>query len=688
MKDFFIELYSEEIPFGLQEMALNQMREIFDNFWKGKAEYSDIEVFVTPTRMVLHGKMLEITNEEVIEKRGPQVSVPENIINNFLKANSISLQDCYKKQIGNKEYFFFKIIKPSENVTNLMPVFVKYMIENFKWPKSMRWGLSSAKWIRPIRNIYVNFGGNFISTSCFDIPSENIIKGHKLIGSTFVPTFFNDYVKKLKENFVILSACEKHKKISDEMSLYESDMSVKILKVDSLIKEHVGINDYPTLFISEFDAKFLSLPKEILIQFLITALKVFPVFSKSGDLINKFIGVANITKTFYPKKGSTKFLNAKLSDATFFFEKDVKTSIEELNSRIKDINYYNGLGSVYDRAHRIYNISIVLKNMIGDDFKKLSDEKLEQIVSMVKMDLGSSMVFEYPELQGIVGSYIAKNNGFDNDVVLAIKEQYYPESEISDFSGNLYSIIISLADKVESLVSFFNTGVHVSGSRDPLGLRRAVNSIIFIIDKFNLSINLDNLISKSYEILGYNKNIDDCKNFVLERLYSKLYSDGNEKTLLCMILDSHNEYTIPEIIMAFNFLKSNFDKDFINSILVIYKRIYNLCCKKYTFVGCNFAEINSIKSVINCDLFKTEYENRVFNLFSAILFDEELQQNNINEFYNVLLSRVKNLVAYGNDFFDNVMINANDELVKNNRLVLVLFMRKVLDSFLNFSLLF
>lgn len=687
MKEFFIELYSEEIPFCLQEMALNQTKALFDNFWKDKTEYSDLEVFVTPTRIVLHGKMNEVTNEEVLEKRGPQVSVPQNVIDNFLRANLISINDCYKKQVGNKEYFFFKIIKHSEKVTNLMAVFIKYIIENFKWPKSMRWGMSS-KWIRPIRNIYVNFGGEFIETPCFDVPSENMIKGHKLIGNNFVPTSFDDYVQKLKENFVILDANEKYKKISDEMLCYESDFGIKILKVNALITEHVGINDYPTLFISEFDSKFLSLPKEILIQFLITSLKVFPVFNNEGNLLNKFIGVANITKTFYPKKGSTKFLNAKLSDAAFFFGKDIKTSVEELNLRIKDINYYNGLGSVYDRIERIDKISVMLKDIMGDDFKNLSNEKLKSIISMMKMDLGSSMVFEYPELQGIVGSYIAKNNGFDDDIVLAIREQYYPESEISDFSCNPYSIIVALADKVEKLVSFFNTGVSVSGSRDPLGLRRAVNSIIFIIDKFNLAINVNNLVSKSYEVLGYDKNTDDCKNFVLERLYSRLSYDGNEKMLLCMIMDSHNGYTIPEVTKAFNFLKSNFNEKLMDDISAIYKRIYNLCCKKYTFESCDFVEIGNVKSRINNSLFETEYENRVFNLFCTILSDEVTHKNTINEFYNVLLNKVKDLVACGNDFFDNVMINADDEFVKNNRLMLVLFMRKVLDSFLNFSLLF
>lgn len=684
MEEFFIELYSEEIPFGLQKMALNQTKELFEKFWDGKSMYSNLEVFVTPTRIVLHGSMNSLTNKEVIEKKGPQSSASENIINNFLKANSITKEDCYKKQIGNREYLFFKMVNQSDKVENLMPDFIRFIIENFKWPKSMRWGMST-RWIRPIRNIYTNFGGKFVETPCYDIPSENIIKGHKLIGKSFVPTSFMDYVNKLKDNFVILDAGEKYKKINDEMSSYESDLNIKILKVDDLITEHVGINDYPTLFISEFDTKFLSLPKEILIQFLITSLKVFPVFNRDGDLLNKFIGVANITKTFYPKKGSTKFLNAKLSDAAFFFEKDMKTDINELNSRIKSINYYSGLGSIYDRIDRLYKLTIVLKNILGKNFEKLNNDKLEKISSLMKIDLGSSMVFEYPELQGIVGSYIAKNHGFDEDIVLAIREQYYPESALADFSGNPYSIVISLADKIEKIVSFFNAGVSVSGSRDPLGLRRSANSVISIIDQFNLDVSIDDVVEKSYQALGYDKNTNVCKDFIFERFFSKLSDDSNDRILIRMIVDSH-KYTIPQIIDAFKFLKSAAIEKLSADILSIYKRVYNLCDKKYKLETCNLVDINNTKSLLNNCLFKSEYENKIFELFSTMLSEEELA-NNIEGFYSILLTRINVIVSQGNDFFDNVMINSDDELIKNNRLILVLFMRKVFDSFLNFSLL-
>jgi len=663
MKEFFIELFSEEIPSAMQQSAKEQMQKLFEEKVLGLLEHKNLKMFITPTRIVLKCDLQSSTNERIEEKRGPQASAPEKAIAGFLTANKISdISKCEVRTINGKDYYIAKTVIPSTSTIKIIPEIVKHILQNFKWAKAMTWS-SEIRWARPLRNVFVMFDGVFQKTELFGIPSENTIRGHKLLGTKFSPTSFEGYVNSLRDNCVILYEEERLNMIKSQIKEIETQNSVKVFLNQDLIDEIVGITEYPVAFIASFDEKFLSLPAEILVDFLVHSLKVLPVFDQSGKILSHFVGIANIKDTTNPKIGSTKLLNAKLSDAQFFFEKDLATDLNDLFGRLDGINFYANLGSIKDRVIRIQKAA----SAIAAHFANVDHAKLEAIAKFAKCDIASSMVFEYPELQGIVGSYIAAHQQQDPVVVNAIKEQYWPTPSDAKSPSEVHSIIYALADKIEYILSFFNLGIIPTGSSDPLGLKRYASAILKIFIDNRLEINLKELFHQVAEAIEAKEHTDLALDFILDKIHNFIEVDS--KTLLA-ITTSTGCYSIHEVIDTIKLLNTEELKTSLERILNAYKRCSN-------FSPCPTPGMDSIDE----SLAVLGEEKNFITLLEKLLQKE----GSYTERLSYLLKEADSIFNTAEEFFSKVLINDPNPAIKENRVSIMNSAVGIFNSYLNFS---
>ncbi len=425
MSEFFLELFSEEIPAGLQK---NLREKIFEDFKilfeeksiKSKKNFS----FSTPNRLVLVfesvDKQIKIKSKEI---RGPKTSAPDQALMGFLRSNKIKKKDLFKKKTEKDEFYFYKTVATSLKTYDLLTESIPKILNNYKWKKSMKWGEFDLNWGRPLKSILSIFDKRIIS-----------FKFHHLVSSnqTFLDKDFEDkkrsfenfkkYQNFFENNGVIINQNKRLKIINKSFSKILGKKGLKINENPKLMDEVVNLVDSPNVLLCKFDKKFLSVPKEILTLTMESHQKYFPTFNDKNEITNEFLIVTNKKdQKGLIKIGNERVVDARLSDAEFFWNKDKTQNLVKKVSKLKSMNFFKGLGSYFDKVQRMRKIG----GMISDDLL-ISKEKIELLASICKTDLTSDLVGEFPELQGLMGGYFSQHQGFDKDISLAISEQYLP----------------------------------------------------------------------------------------------------------------------------------------------------------------------------------------------------------------------------------------------------------------------
>ena len=448
-----------------------------------------------------------------------------------------------------------------------------------------------------------------------------------------------------------------------------------------LLQEVVDLTDQPNVIVCEFDKKFLNIPKEILILTMQHHQKYFPTFDKKGNITNQFLVVANNKdKKGLIKLGNERVVEARLSDAEFFWQKDKAQNMVKKISDLKLMNYFKGLGNYFDKAQRMRKLGAIISDEL-----LISKEKVELSASISKVDLLSEMVGEFPELQGIMGGYFANAQGFDKEISFAVSEQYLPVGSGTKIPKKPYSIALSLADKIDTLVGFFGVNQKPTSSKDPFALRRLALGIVRIIieNKKNFKIrDLINYSSSLYQDQGFefeNKSLQkELLDFLLERLKYYMKEENIRNDIIQASISSSN---LDQSVIIFNKAK-NLNK-IINKqngidIISSYKRASNILeseLKKDKIELSNTTDPGIFKTELEKNLFKKINELRKY--FSSINNDENFVQTLDN------LASIKREVF---DFFDNVIVNEDDLVIKKNRLELIQMMCKTFDNYVNFSL--
>ena len=683
MSEFFLELFSEEIPSRLQINARNELTQIFKKFFddneiivKGK-----INTYSTPNRLIVHiNKISKDVIKKAEEIRGPNINAPEKALEGFLKSNKISKEKVFKKSTEKGIFYFYK--KPSQKTKtyDLLKENIASLLLKISWKKSMKWGNHDLYWGRPLKSILALFDKKIIEFKLNHLHSSNKTFTDKDLEDE-VKSFndFKSYIKFFKQKGVTIDQDKRKEFIIKEINKATNQKKIHINVNEKLIDEIINIVEKPKILVCEFNKKFLEIPQEILIITMQHHQKYFPTFDSKNKITNNFIVVADCKdKKGLVKLGNQNVVDARLADAEFFWNRNKSQNLVKQVSRLKQINYFKGLGSYFDKIQRVRKLS----GIISDELL-ISKEKIEIASSICKVDLMSDLVGEFPELQGVMGGYFAREQGFDEEISLAVSEHYLPSGIDSKVPKKPYSIALSLSDKIDSLVGFFGINLKPTSSKDPYALRRMAISLLRLIIENQKKIKLRDLINYSinlYKEQNYSFDSklinDELGDFILDRLKNYL----KEKNIRSDIIEcSTNYYGIDDLLKIFNKslnLNKNIKKDFGLDVIAIYKRSANIL---------NSESKSKLEIVGSADpgLFKNDYEKNLYKKIHAIR--KYFSSIGRDEDYDESLKTLSSAKIEVNEFFDNVIVNDQEEIIKKNRLELLKMLCKSFDNYFNFS---
>ncbi len=683
MSEFFLELFSEEIPANLQANARKEFKEILKIFFSENdiSIKENLNIFSTPNRFAVHVNKLP---KEIVKKseeiRGPNTQAPDKALEGFVNSNNINKSEIYKKKTEKGEFFFYKKASQKIKVFDLLKNNLPNLIEKISWKKSMKWGYHNFFWGRPLKSILAVFDKKILEFNLAHLKSSNTTFLDKELEENL--KIFNDfksYHNFFKQKGIIINQEKRKELIKNEINKLSKKKNIKVNISEKLLDEITNIVEKPKIIICEFDKKFLNIPKEILILTMQIHQKYFPTFDIKDNLTNNFMVVADIKdKKGFVKLGNESVVEARLSDAEFFWKKNRSQNLVKQVSNLQNINFFKGLGSYFDKIQRIRKLSA----MISDEFL-ISKEKIEIASTICKVDLMSDLVNEFPELQGVLGGYFAEFQGFEKEVSQAISEHYLPMGMDSNIPKKPYSITLSLSDKIDSLVGFFGINLKPSSSKDPYALRRMAISLIRLIIENEKKIKIKDLLNYSctlYKEQGYDFDVkkihQELGEFILDRFKNylkekKIRLDIIESLAISLALDD-----LLKIYKKSLYLNKNINKQFGLDVLEIYKRSSNIL---------NSEKQNLTKIIGSADpvLFRNDYEKNLYKkihdirkYFSSVGRDENYEDS---------LKTLSSAKTEVNEFFDNVIVNDEEEIIKKNRLELLKMLCKSFDNYFNFS---
>ncbi len=647
-KPLLIEIGVEELP------AIPFLKELpnIEKKWAAILEKNrllcDFDFFYTPRRLVLWHREFQVKQEDSVQELfGAPVKIafkdgkPTGAAIGFAKKCGVSVEELGRIEQSKGEVLYFKKEVRGADSKSLLNNMVNEFIFSLHFGKSMRWASRKDSFIRPIRSLSVMLGDDVVEGELFGVKSSNFSFAHRMVSyEPFTFDFAGDYFCKLDKNGVILYPDEREKIILEQMKSIEKEHKVKIEIDKELLAEVVAITEYPTALIGKFDEEFLELPEEVIVTSMKEHQRYFAVY-KDDKLTNSFIVVSNSkTDNFeYIIKGNEKVLRPRLADAMFFWKNDIKAGLS--NEGLKKLIFVNGLGSMYEKCEREAKIALYLADVFDIEQKDL----IQKAVMLSKADLMSEMVYEFTELQGLMGYYYAKIAGEDKLVYTALKEQYLPDGEDSELPSNKFSSVIALSYKLDNLMALFSIGKIPTGTKDPFGLRRAAAGIVKIAMEHKLPIDLNKIIDAlSSHYKGLNK--EQLIKFFTERLF-KIF-EVNPSVLKAVLGSGESDiYEISKKLCALNpiVLSDNF-KEYSTT----FKRVANI------IKDVNFNSELKIDENLLQD--KEEKE-----LFKAFLDTKSKEYNSYDEQLEALFALKPQL----DNFFDNVFVNHDDESIKTNR---------------------
>ena len=653
LKPLLIEIGVEELP---AVPLLKEMKNITKKYSDILERYSllcEFEFYYTPRRLVLWHREFAISQDDSVEEFfGAPLSVAykdgkaTSAANGFAKKCGVSIDELSTIDKGGKEVLYYKKDVKGKPSVELLPEIIESWIKSLDFGKSMRWGSLEESFIRPIRWVNVLLGDALVPMTLFGVESEKKTFVHRI--SNFDALEVNDikdYFDTLKNGGVTLFPKLRSEKILADFKTIESENGLNIEVDEELFEEVVAITENPTALLGSFDEAFLRLPPEVIITSMKEHQRYFPVF-KDGKLINKFVVVSNALTDDFSQvvSGNERVLRPRLADGLFFWDNDLKNGLS--TKGLEKIAFFKGLGSVADKIKREGVIASTLFEKYEIDASKTD---LDRAVALAKADLMSEMVYEFTELQGLMGGYYALEQGETQAVATAISEQYLPDGEDSDLPSTQLSAIVAMSIKLDTLLGLFSVNQIPTGSRDPFALRRAVNGIIRIANEyayeFDIVKTLGELASNYEEI-----NLEKLESFILERI--KRYYKVNPSIIEAVLASGERE--LLALGQKINALDSLVNSEGFDEISSTFKRVANIT-----------RDIDLSSSLtVNAGLFEEDAETTLFSKYKEVNTKE---YNSYEEELDALLGLKPEL----DSFFENVMVNTEDEAIKNNRKSLV-----------------
>lgn len=670
MNKYLLEIGVEELPYKFIPDAEKQLKAGFEKFANDNGiSFSSIKTFATPRRLTVLIEGLPEKKEDVVKTvKGPIVTIAYDkdgnltpAANGFAKKNGVAPQDLFTQD----NYVWAKIEEKGKSTKELLEQNVPHIISSLNGSHFMRWADFDVKFQRPIRWLVSLFNNEEAKISFLDVTSGRISRGHRFANMS-VDVDIDNYEEELYKAKVIADAEKRKAEIVKSATEAAKSIGAEIVFDEDLLDEVTYLTEWPVPVICDFDEKYLKVPDKVTVTVMAVHQRYFPLY-KDGKLLNKFITMANFvgTEGFENiKAGNERVVVARLEDGVFFFDEDTKKPLEAYLENLKDMTFQKGMGSIYDKTMRVVDLS-----------KKLAEETnspvdtVARTALLCKADLATQLVFEFTELQGFIGCDYAKHCGEKPEVAEGIKEHYFPLNATSELAKGIEGKLVGIADKVDTVVVIFASGAKISGSQDPLGVRRAALGVLKTILNNDMNINLTDLIKKAIELLPV--KADDEK-----ALFDKI-SDFFVQRLTILLSDTYKNDVMNACIANNDVLADlkGFTKR-ANAVVKILEKPY-------------FAELNEAAGRIiriikgkeineNPDekIFKESCENDLYNCIKAV--DEKTEAEKLAD---ELAKCTPAITA----FFDKVLVMDKDEAVKNNRLKLLTLAKSKFDAICDFS---
>lgn len=668
-KELLLEIGTEEIPSAYLNPAINKIEELSKRLLaENRITYKQVKVFGTPRRLVLLVEDISERQAEIVSKIiGPPKKVsfdgnglPTQSAVGFAKGQGVRVEDLQIEKTEKGEYIC--IIKESkgEPTKKILPDILSKLILAISFPKYMRWGEGSIKFVRPIHWILAVHNGMAVKFELDGIKSGNRSFGHRFLSpGRFTVRDFASYEKKTKENYIVFNHIERRAIILKEADKLAKKAGGNLYEDDELLNTVTHLVEYPFPIAGEFEKEYLELPKEILISVMKKHQRYFPIVNSSGGLLPKFIAFSN-NKTTNPaviKAGYEKVLKARFSDARFFYEEDKKKPLHVYTEKLRSIVFQERLGTYYEKVERIANLAFYLADLIDPSSK----ETAERTAFLCKTDLVTQMVYEFPDLQGIMGREYALLSGEKTEVANAIYEHYLPKFAGDKLPESHAGAIAGIADKIDTISGCFGNGLIPTGSEDPYALRRQTLAIINIVLGKGYQIPISDLIDKSIEILkgkleGDSKQTKkEVLDFFKLRLKNQLISDGISYDIIDAVISVKFNDILDAVkrIKALSELKS---LPIFEPLTTAFKRISNIV-KEDTY------------GMPEYSLFKEDAEKELYNCYNNIKNDVEMLIN--EKKYLDALKKITVIKNFIDRFFDEVMVMVDEKTMRENRLNLL-----------------
>ncbi len=718
MSKYLLEIGTEELPAKFSHSVLKQFKSLIEfELDKKLIKFEHIVVTSTPRRIVLLLEgLVDYAEDKIIERKGPKANsaylngCPTNAALGFAKSLDIDVSELEIKSTEKGDFVFGKKIEKGQSTRISLSSIIPKLVKSLQGPRFMKWGAGNIKFSRPIRwiaSIYNDEILDFEFDECDPkIQISNKSKSHRLINEVFEVKHADNFFDLLEQNRVLVKRNERKEKIESLINQASKSLNLKPDLSEGLLNELTDLVEWPDLIVEKFNEEFLDLPVEVLSTVMKSHQKYVPLLlnNKSFSKLD-LSSEKNISTTFCVisngleesnnniAKGNKKVLRARFSDAKFFVESDKKVASIERNEKLKSVSYLKGLGNIFQRVERIEEVTKKILKSLND--KSLEEKKIIEAAKYCKNDLCSEIVFEFPELQGIMGGKYLKYEGFSEDVCLAVAEHYLPSFYKDALPSTKYGAIVSIADKVETLISIFISGKRPSGSSDPYALRRNLNGVINIIWDYELDLTLDKLFSELIDLwkiafpnLNFSREtvLNDLNEFLVQRIVSHLEEISLSKELIKAICtsDEFSQKRVLNIIDLKNRIKSidNFnEKGNFDEIQKVITRVSKLANNSDLS-----RDVLSTRDYVNIKLFEKDCEFKVFEFIEELekLFSEGYcDYLELLNLFEINVNTIENL-------FDNekgVLIMSEDLKIRNNRLNLLSLIRNYSLKIADFTLL-
>jgi glycyl-tRNA synthetase beta chain len=715
MPDLLLEFFSEEIPARMQQHAAEDLKKLVtDALVEAGLVYEGAKAFATPRRLALSVVGVPVRQPDIKEeKKGPRVGAPEAAIAGFLKAAGLTSLDQAKieKDAKKGEFYVAVVEKTGRDAIDVIAGIIPDIARRFPWPKSMRWGEQSARpgalqWVRPLHAIVAMFGPETEDPQVVDFEVGGIKAGDTTFGHRFLAPGAiavrrqDDWMAKLEKAKVVVDAARRQEIILAEAKNLAFAQGYDLVEDAGLLAEAAGLVEWPVVLMGRFEESFLSIPPEVIRATIRNNQKCFVVRKKDGALADRFILVSNMEATDGGAAivaGNERVIRARLSDAKFFYETDLKTKLEDRLPKFKDIVFHEKLGTQAERIERIVRLAVELALLVKADPKKV-----ERAALLAKADLLTEVVGEFPELQGLMGKYYALAQGEDASVAAACEEHYSPKGPDDRVPTDPVSVAVALADKIDTLVGFWAIDEKPTGSKDPYALRRAALGVIKLLLENELRLALTSLLACAYDVviepiavrnqqripLG-DKNekleltkdasvaIPDLLSFFADRLKVQLRDQGARHDLVDAVFALQGQDDLLMIVRRVEALGKFLDTDDGKNLLAGFKRAANILRIEEKKDGASYAGAPDAALL-------TEAEEKALAAAVATAKDEASAAVAQEDFAAAMTAMAKLRPAV-DAFFDKVTVNAGDKTLRENRLKLLNEIREATRAVADFS---